>query len=205
MERSAAHYQNNRFEILAEVNNDDEFHGFIGMQLKCRSFSINTYLAFLFAMTWVLLSIFISRFSTDSSLEVFFSQLCFGIFFGLGLIPLHELLHGLYLKLLGCNSIKFEWDFLKFRYSCFSDRFVFSKKEYNRFLLTPFTVITASLLLLACVFSQFLAFFLSMLLMHSSVCAGDFALVGFSSSLNRSQLFVYYDNTMKKTVFLTDK
>ena len=52
MERSVEHYQNDRFEILAEVNNEDTFHNFIGTQLKKRSVSRNFYLAFLFISTW---------------------------------------------------------------------------------------------------------------------------------------------------------
>lgn len=205
MERSALQYQNDRFEILAEINNDDTFDDFIGAQLKKRSFSINFYIAFLFTLTWILVSIFILRFSEHSSIELFFYQLGLGIIFGLFLIPFHEILHGLYLKFLGCFSIDFEWDFLKFRYSCFSNRFVMTKKEYHRFLLAPFTIITISLLFLACVFSQFVVLFLSMLLMHSSICAGDYALVSFSSKLDKNYLFIYYDNKVKKIVFLTDK
>ncbi len=205
MERSAAHDQNDSFEILAEVNNDDTFHDFIGAQLKKRSFSINLYIAFLFILIWVLISIFISKFTEHSSMELFFYQIGFGIFFGLLLIPLHEILHGLYLKILGCISVDFEWDILKFRFSCFSDRFVMSKKEFHRFLLAPFIFITISLLLLACFFSQYEVLLLSMLLMHSSMCAGDFALVNFSSKLNRNLLFIYYDSKVKKTVFQADK
>ena len=205
MERSARHYQNDRFEVLAEINNDDNFHDFIGVQLKKRSFSINFYIIFLFVLTLLLISIFFSIFSEHSSIELSFYQLGLGIFCGLFLIPIHELLHGFYLKNLGCISINFEWDFLKFRYSCFSDRFVMSNKEYHRFLLVPFTIITITLLLLAGIFSHLVVLFLSMLLIHSSICAGDFALVSFSSRLNKNLLFIYYDSKVKKTVFLTAK
>jgi hypothetical protein len=205
MERSVEHYQNDRFEILAEVNNEDTFHNFIGTQLKKRSVSRNFYLAFLFISTWFLISIFISKFSKSTPIELFFYQFGFGIFLGLFLIPLHELLHGLYLKFLGCFSIGFEWDLFKFRFSCYSDNFVMSLKEYHLFLLIPFTTISFLLIILASYFTQFQVLFLSMLLFHSTICAGDFALVNYSSDINKDNLFIYYDITMKKTVFLTDK
>ena len=205
MERSVTHYKNDSFEILAEVNHDDTFNNFIGAQLQKRSFSMNSYLSIMFVLSWVLVSIFIWIFSEDSSIEMYFYQLGFGIFFGLFLIPFHELLHGLYLRAVGCKLIDFEWNLLKFRFSCFSNRFVLSKKEYHLFLLAPFFIMTISLLLLACIFSQFSTLFLSMLLMHSSMCAGDFSLVNFSANINKNHLFIYYDSKVKKTMFLAVK
>ncbi|MFT4533577.1 MAG: hypothetical protein ACJA1A_000918 [Saprospiraceae bacterium] len=205
MERSVAHYQNDRYEVLAEVNHDDTFNEFIGTQIKKRSFSINSYLAFMFVLTWVLISILILRFSEHSSIEKFLCQLGLGILFGLFLIPIHELLHGIYLKALGCRLIVFEWDLLKFQFSCSSNQFVMSRKEYHLFLLVPFIIITAILLLLACIYGHFTALFLSMLLMHSSMCAGDFSLLNFSVKLNRNHLFIFYDPKVKKTLFLTAK
>lgn len=205
MERSPAHYQNGRFKILAKVNNDDTFHDFIGTQLKNSSFSINTYFAFLFVLTCALISIVIYRFFWHHPIELFFYQFVLGVLLGIFLVPFHELLHGMYLKILGCISIGFEWNILKFRYSCFSNQFVMSKKEYHHFLITPFIIITIISFFLACVFSQFEVLFLSMLLMHSSMSAGDFALLSFSSRLNRNSLFIYYDNKVKITVFMTDK
>lgn len=200
MERSTAQYRGDKFEILAEINHDDTFDKFIGAQIKKRSFTINIYLVFMFVLSWVLISIFISIFSGN-----LLYQLGLGVFSGLLLIPLHELLHGVYLRALGCNSIDFEWDLFKFRFSCFSNGFVLSKNEYHLFLLAPFITITASLLLLVCFYSQFAVFFLSMLLMHSSMSAGDFSLVNFSVNLNRNQLFIYYDHKVKKTMFLACK
>lgn len=203
MNRSVSYYQSDEFKKLGAVNNDDSFQEFINSQLKNRSFSMNLFLIFLCVLPLVIIATFFILPSAYSSLEGFLMQVGFGIFFGLLLIPIHELLHGLYLRVLGSKNIKYEFDFRKFRFSCYSEQFVLSRREYYSFLLVPFMLITFLQFILAIGFNPVSVLFLSMMLMHVSICIGDFALVNFSSLLEEDEVFIYYDSQAKQTIFLS--
>ncbi len=202
MNRSAGQYQSDKFEKVAVVKNDDSFKEFINSQLRNRSLSMNLFLCLLSVLPFIIGSIFYFSFSKYSSLESFFIQAGLGFSFGLLLIPIHELLHGLYLRILGSETTKYEFDFRRFRYGCYSDQFVLSRREYYNFLLAPFMLITFLQIILAIGFAPVSVFFLSMMLMHSSICTGDFALLNFASFLRGNEVFVYYDRQSRQTVFL---
>jgi len=204
MNRSVSYYQSDKFERIAVVDNDESFKDFINHQLKNRSFSMKAFLCFLAVLSMLITSMFFF-FASEYSLYGLLMQTGLGIFFGLLLTPIHELLHGLYLRVLGSQTTKYELDFRRFRFGCFADRFVMSRREYYNFLLAPFMLITFLQLILAIGFISVSVLFLSMMLMHSSICIGDFSLVSFSSSLVDEEVFVYYDNQVKQTVFLSRK
>ncbi len=203
MQRSVSHYQNDKIKVLAEVNHGHEFQKFITQQFKSRSFITLVYITFLALLVLMLFSILFYQFMEGDVLVDFFFQFGLGIFSGLLLVPFHELLHGIYLKILGCDSIRFEYDIVRLRFGCYTDKFVLTRKEYCSFLLTPFITITLLSLIFVGLFSHLLVCFLAVILMHSSVCVGDFALADFCFSLKQKRLFVYYDHSNKATSFLT--
>jgi len=202
MNRSVSYYQNDKFKKLATVKNDDSFQKFTKNQIKNRSLHMNLFLLFLSILPLIIISIF---FFTYAPIEEFLIQIGLGILFGLFLIPIHELLHGLYLRVLGSKNIKYELNLRKFKFGCYAEQFVLSRREYHSFLLAPFMLITFLLLILAIGFSLVSVLFLSMMLLHVSLCFGDFALVNFSSLLEEDEVFAYYDSQAKQTIFLSRK
>lgn len=205
MKRSTTQYEGDMIELLAEVKNDQTFQEFINQQLRKKTLVSLSYKALLLFICGVLLSIYLFQFSSEGSTSNFLFQLGLGILLGLLLIPIHESIHGIYLKSLGSGNVKFEWDILRFRFDCYSDKFVLTKLEYYRLLLAPAIVVTFVLLVLSLIFSQFLVVFSAMILMHSALCAGDVALVNHLSYLREEQLFIYYDADYRKTIFLAKK
>lgn len=205
MKRSTTQYEGDMIELLAEVKNDQTFQEFINQQLRKKTLVSLSYKALLLFICGVLLSIYQFQYSSEGSTSNFLFQLGLGVLLGLLLIPIHESIHGIYLKALGSGNVKFEWDILRFRFDCYSDKFVLTKLEYYRLLLAPAIVVTFVLLVLSLIFSQFLVVFLAMILMHSALCAGDVALVNHLSYLREEQLFIYYDADYRKTIFLAKK
>ena len=205
MKRSATQYEGDMIELLAEVKNDQTFQEFINQQLRKKTLVSLSYKALLLFICGVLLSIYLFQYSSEGSTSNFLFQLGLGILLGMLLIPIHESIHGIYLKALGSGNVKFEWDILRFRFDCYSDKFVITKPEYYRLLLAPAILVTFVLLVLSLIFSQFLVVFSAMILMHSALCAGDIALVNHLSYLREEQLFIYYDADYRKTIFLAKK
>ena len=205
MKRSATQYEGDMIELLAEVKNDQTFQEFINQQLRKKTLVSLSYKALLLFICGVLLSIYLFQYSSEGSTSNFLFQLGLGILLGMLLIPIHESIHGIYLKALGSGNVKFEWDILRFRFDCYSDKFVITKPEYYRLLLAPAILVTFVLLVLSLIFSQFLVVFSAMILIHSALCAGDIALVNHLSYLREEQLFIYYDADYRKTIFLAKK
>ena len=205
MKRSTTQYEGDMIELLAEVKNDQTFQEFINQQLRKKTLVSLSYKALLLFICGVLLSIYLFQYSSEGSTSNFLFQLGLGILLGMLLIPIHESIHGIYLKALGSGNVKFEWDILRFRFDCYSDKFVITKPEYYRLLLAPAILVTFVLLVLSLIFSQFLVVFSAMILMHSALCAGDIALVNHLSYLREEQLFIYYDADYRKTIFLAKK
>lgn len=96
------------------------------------------------------------------------------------LIPLHELLHGLAYRLCGAPVVSYHAALKNFMFYALADRFVIGRKAFLFVAFTPFVVI--SLFLVAALFmaeGSWFWFWWAALLMHTSGCAGDFALAGY--------------------------
>lgn len=197
--RSLEYYRGG-FNVLYHIK-DRDIRALISSQIGQISLIMSSYIGGMVFISFLLCF----KLASSESVETFLFQLCAGFVIGIVLIPLHEMIHGLYFKSIGSEEIRFILDFRRLRFGCYSHQFIMSKWEYIRLLLAPFVVFSFVLLLCAFTFADWATFFLSMLLMHSSYCAGDFALVSFTQKIDEKALYVYYDQKLEKTFFVTDK
>lgn len=111
----------------------------------------------------------------------FFGATGLGILlFFIPVIPLHEWIHGVAYKLLGAPHVKFGAKLSQMVFFAIAPDFVVNKKEFTILALAPFvigTILLISLLFLVTTDAVWTVW--TVFLLHSSGCAGDFALLGY--------------------------
>jgi hypothetical protein len=119
------------------------------------------------------------------------------------LVIIHELLHGLALKIAGAKKIKFGGYFKKFIFYAEADRFVMNRRQFAFVALTPFTVI--KILTLAGIilfFNQPILYFPVIIMSaHSLFCAGDIVILSFFFRYPGLEVFTYDSAVERKSYF----
>jgi hypothetical protein len=114
-------------------------------------------------------------------------------FFLIPLIPLHELVHGAVYKLLGAPRVAYGADWSKMVFYAIAPSFVVNSREFILLALAPFVVFSALLVpLIFLVPPNWLWAVWGLFLLHTSGCAGDFAMVSFCYE-NRKRGLVTFD------------
>lgn len=131
-------------------------------------------------------------------------------FLGLGvfflLIPLHEWIHGLGYRMAGAPQVSYKVIWRQLVFYAMADRFVVRKKAFVGMALAPFVVINSCLLMLLAFGPQsFHGYILGVLFMHTSGCAGDFALVSYFHSHWQQDPLTFDDVPAQKTYFLVKR
>ncbi len=117
------------------------------------------------------------------------------------LIPIHELLHGIALKLTGAPKIYYGAYFRKFIFYAEADRHVLNKKQFELVALAPFVTIKL-LTLVGIVFwfhSPVLYFMITVMVAHSFFCAGDIGLL--SIFYRHRQVYTYDVRAEKRSYY----
>jgi hypothetical protein len=124
------------------------------------------------------------------------------ILFPIILIPIHELIHGLVYLAVGAKRIKFGTDLTQFIFFVIADQYVAGKKDIMKVAFTPFIIISILLIL----GYQYLEgpvtwSFILCLLVHSTMCIGDFSMASFFVEHPHKKLFTYDDINEKSSYF----
>jgi Putative zincin peptidase len=126
----------------------------------------------------------------------------YGLPITFALIPLHEYLHVLAYKSQGAKNTSYDANLKKFYFMALADKFVANKKEFAVVALTPFIVISTTLtLILFFVNSEWVLTVISVLLVHTSMCAGDFGLLSYFECNKEKQVVTYDDIENKISYF----
>lgn len=136
-----------------------------------------------------------------------FEGLAFGfLLIPLLLVPVHELLHLIPYRLAGAKDIRFGADLRQGIIYVTAHRFVAGRKLFATVALIPFITVTAGLIL-AMIFSlPWYRWVLSMaLLTHTSMCAGDTALLGNLSQYRGRKVYTWDDADRKEAYFYAEK
>ena len=168
-------------------------------------FSLIYYLSVIFS--FALLLFFATKLYHSGNLPInkILLRVSLGILLSFALIPIHELIHALVYKLLGAKKTSYDVNLKKFYFLAIADQFVASKGEFQIVALAPFLIIS-----LALIASAFLAgelwkiAMLSMLMTHSALCSGDFALLSYFE-FNKKKKVVTYDDKENMTSFFYGK
>jgi Putative zincin peptidase len=130
--------------------------------------------------------------------------------FGIGaalfaaLIPIHELIHGIGYKLAGAPKVSYKAHIKKLIFYAMADRFVISARPFVLLAIAPFIIINSLLIIGIAIFPGPYSWLLAgALLMHTSGCAGDFALISYYYVNRRKEIVTYDDQSAQITYFFT--
>lgn len=139
--------------------------------------------------------------------ETFYYSFAALIFCFTILIPVHELLHGIALKLTGAKKINFGGYLKKFIFYAEADRHVLNKKQFAFIALTPLFAVkiitlTAAILCFSYPVFYFIIFVMSA---HSLFCAGDIGLLSIFFKYGNSEIFTFDVKAEKTSYYFKEK
>jgi hypothetical protein len=117
-------------------------------------------------------------------------------------IPVHELLHVMSFLLTGARRIRIGADLRQYMFYVTAHRHVVSSGRYSFVALTPFFIINIGLLILIFLTPGLWKWSLSLLLfVHTTMCAGDFALLNFLWINRKKKIYTWDDADQKIAYF----
>jgi hypothetical protein len=192
-----------QFELLAELNHQ-QIKEFVIKQLTERSWLVKSFM--IYQVIMLMLGVFIITQSIFLAFEKNFEPLYYvlaGLVFCFSLLILiHELLHGIAIKLTGAPKVNYGAYFKKFIFYAEADRHVLNKKQFAFIALTPLVVIKIITLLGIVLFlNQPIVFFLVFVMCaHSLFCAGDIGLLSTFYKYGNSEVYTF-DLRSEKTSY----
>lgn len=137
----------------------------------------------------------------------FMLYLSLGLTIGfLPIIPIHEWIHGLAYKIVGAPSISYGGNLKQLYFYAVADLFVVDTKKFVFIALAPFVCISCFAIALALTGGLAYQWFgLGLLFIHTTACAGDFALLSFYDSHRPSNIYTYDDVANKISYFYARK
>jgi hypothetical protein len=119
------------------------------------------------------------------------------------LIVIHELLHGIALKMSGAPEVSFGGYLKKFIFYAEADRFVINRKQFAFIALTPlFAVKLITLTGIIILFNQPVLYFLIFVMSaHSLFCAGDIGLLSIFYQNKETEIFTFDVKEEKTSYF----
>jgi hypothetical protein len=120
-------------------------------------------------------------------------------------IPVHELLHIIPYWITGARKIRVGMDLKQYLFYVTAHRYVASPGQFKTVALIPFLLISISLLLLVFLLPGLWKWSLSLFLfVHTTMCAGDFALLNFYC-INRDKNIYTWDDADGKMAYFYEK
>ena len=122
--------------------------------------------------------------------------------FPLLMIPVHEALHLIPFRLAGARDIRLGADLRQGIFYVTAHRFVAGRRLFTMVALTPFITISAGILISMAFCPAWWKWVLAMsLTVHTTMCAGDAALLGFMSGLKNRDAYTWDDADRKEAYF----
>jgi hypothetical protein len=137
--------------------------------------------------------------------NILFHSLLGLVIFPILCIPVHEFLHIIPYYLSGAKNIRIGMDLKQYLFYVTAHRYVISPLQFRIVAIAPFIVISLTLLLLVFLVPGLWKWSLSLFLfVHTTMCAGDFALLNFYF-LNRDKKIYTWDDVDKKEAYFYEK
>jgi hypothetical protein len=122
------------------------------------------------------------------------------------LIPLHEGLHLIPFSLAGAKDIRYGADLRQGIIYVTAHRFVAGRRLFSIVAFTPLVIISAGIIIFMIFSSPWWQWVLSLVLFtHTTMCAGDAALIGFMNGFRPRDLFTWDDADRKEAYFYAAK
>jgi hypothetical protein len=120
-------------------------------------------------------------------------------------IPVHELLHIIPYYISGAKKIRVGMDLKQYLFYVTAHRHVATPLQFRIVAITPFLILTITLLFLVFLLPGLWKWSLSLFLfVHTTMCAGDFALLNFYF-LNRNKKIYTWDDADQKMAYFYEK
>lgn len=127
------------------------------------------------------------------------------IAFPILMIPVHELMHIIPFWLMGARRIRIGADLKQYIFYVTAHRYVFNSCQFRIVALVPFILISLSLVFMVFYLPGLWKWSLSvMLFVHTTMCAGDFALLNFFH-LNRQRKMYTWDDADEKMAYFYEE
>jgi hypothetical protein len=141
----------------------------------------NPVMIFYWGFNFILLAaIVLGMYFSNEKVSLLLDKFFLGFLLFFVLIPFHEWIHGIGYKLAGATSVSYKAEWKKLVFYAMADKFVATKKPFVALAIAPFIIINSILaigILIAPGAWSWL--FVGGLFMHTSGCAGDFALMSY--------------------------
>ena len=121
--------------------------------------------------------------------------------FFLIVLPLHEVIHAAFFKLLGAPKVGFGYSKKGLMVYAYAQRFVMQLRENALVAAMPFVLITLLLVILLIFVPQLQFLWLLILVFHTLGCMGDFILIKHAWKNRRKNMLTYDDLEEKRTYF----
>jgi hypothetical protein len=163
----------------------------------------NPVMIFYWGFNFILLAAIVAgMYLSEIKLSIMLDKFFLGFLLFFLLIPFHEWIHGIGYKLAGATSVSYKAEWKKLVFYAMADKFVASKKPFVALAIAPFIIISSILTI-----GIFIApgawtwLFAGGLLMHTSGCAGDFALMSYFYTFWEADPVTYDDIEGKTSYF----
>jgi hypothetical protein len=193
-----------KYELIAQLNHR-QIKEFVIHQLTENGKIIKVYM--IYQVLMILIGIFFFTRSIvlafQSSFDPLYYTIAAVVFSFSVLIVIHELLHGMALKITGAPKVNFGGYLKKFIFYAEADRFVINRKQFSFIALTPlFAVKLITLIGIILLFNHpgfyFLIFVMSA---HSLFCAGDIGLLSVFYKNKTDEIFTFDVKAEKTSYF----
>jgi hypothetical protein len=192
------------YELIARLNHQ-QIKEFVITQLTDNGKMIKTYMIYQVLMIMTGMFFFtrsvVLAFKGDS-VPLYYSLaalvFCFSV-----LVIIHELLHGIALKLTGAKHVTYGGYLKKFIFYAEADQFVINRRQFAFIALTPlFAVKLITLTGIIFLFGQpFFYFLMFVMSAHSLFCAGDIGLLSVFYKFKNSEVFTFDVKAEKTSYF----
>jgi hypothetical protein len=193
-----------KFELIAQLNHS-QIKEFVINQLMQNGKIIKFY------MIYQILMIMIGMFFFTRSVVLAFQSSHTQLYYSLAalifcfsvLIIIHELLHGIALKLAGAKRVTYGGYLRKFIFYAEADQFVINRRQFAFIALTPlFAVKLITLIGIIFLFNQPVFYFLIFVMSaHSLFCAGDIGLLSVFYKIKNIEIFTFDVKAEKTSYF----
>lgn len=109
------------------------------------------------------------------------------------ILPIHEFIHGLAFRYIGSPRVSYGWSLKSLMVYAYSQLFPTTMREVAFVAVMPFLVITVAGLLALVIWPAYTVLCITLLLIHTVGCLGDFALIRYYLK-NRQRIIYTYDD-----------
>ena len=193
-----------KYELISQLNHN-QIKEFVINQLTQNGRIIKVY------MVYQILMILVGMFFFTLSIVLAFQGPTTPLYYSLAalvfcfsaLIILHELLHGIALKLAGATRVTYGSYLKKFIFYAQADQFVINRSQFAFIALAPLFVVKLITLIGIIIFISHHAFYFIIFVMsgHSLFCAGDIGLLSIFYKIKNIEIFTFDVKAEKTSYF----